>query len=35
MVANNAFFTNMTELRIFLKERDIQISVNVRSRKRA
>ena len=37
MAGNDAFFTNMKvpELRKFLKERGIQISVNGKSRKRA
>ena len=37
MAENDAFFTNMKvpELRKFLKERGIQISVNGKSRKRA
>ena len=37
MAGNDAFFTNMkvAELRKFLKERGIQISVNGKSRKRA
>lgn len=37
MATNDAFFTNMKvpELRKFIKERDIQISVNGKSRSRA
>ena len=37
LAANDAFFTNMKvpELRKFVKKRDIQISVNCKSRRRA